>query len=317
MSATVAHALPEIKLLAPAELLHSTATEFGSSRYAERQRCGMAYELKYNRRILPVYRPSYFGVGSLVHAGLRQAEQGAALGLELDWREPIRVAREIEAARIGAMNALEEGELDRPDSGFGMQECDEAERLLGAYFTQHGEINAGWPMHLQVVALELQLSSTTLGEPLTGAIDTLLLNRDSGDLIIVDTKTSASRVPGSLADPEKRDRWKRGQAVRPQFLMQSWMLQEQLNLPEPASFIVNHISKAKLPICEKVPILITPEALANWELNQRLLNSLGPPPAIRNYSACAPSIGEQCAYFEYCHGSEQSRTNRFKREDQT
>src|SRR3954470_22732465 len=73
--------LPPISILPASALLQSTATEWGSSRYGELQRCGEAYHLRYHLKIHPSSRPSYFGVGSLVHAGIRAVEQQEALEL--------------------------------------------------------------------------------------------------------------------------------------------------------------------------------------------------------------------------------------------
>jgi hypothetical protein len=315
---TIAHVLPEIVQLAPEDLLHSTGTEYGSTRHATLQACTMRYDLRYRRKILPIYRPNYFGIGSLVHAGLRQAEQGAALGLELDWHAPIDLAYIRAQEREAKMNVLEEWEIELPDQDgiFDLKEVEEAERLLGAYFVTHGEQNAGWDARFQVVGLEVQLETTQFGidQPMTGAIDTLLYNHDSGRVVIVDTKTAASRVS---PDPDKRARARRKFALRPQFLAQCFMLQEKLGLDEPPDFIVNHLSKAKLPIAERLPLNITQEAIDQWAENQEKIASAmrrGEFSPLMNYSECAPSFGSDCAYLEYCHGTEISRSTRFKLE---
>ena len=100
--------------------------------------------------------------------------------------------------------------------------------------------------------------------------------------------------------------------------MQSFLLQEVLNLSEPPGFIVNHLSKAKIPVAERVPLRITQKAVDEWARNQAgIISDLKDPRAVRrNYSQCAPTIGPRCAYFDYCHAeNDEIRDQNFKKEE--
>lgn len=276
--------------LTAAECLRSTATPWGSSRWATHNRCGVEYDLRYNRRVyrLPVVKgitaaydkPTPFHVGSLVHAGLRLVESGTML------------PRDATAAVIDA--AAVEGER------FSRLDMAEAQRLLDAYWAHYGEENAGWPDGLTVIATELQLKATGLQH--TGAIDTLL--RDpSGGYYIVDTKTRAQR----FADDADRTF-----ATNPQFLSLSYMAQEHFDLLLPPPVIVNAIVKTKVPDFARPMVRFTQRHVDTWarnqadiEANRALLIADGAP--TRNYNACAPAIGSKCDYFYFCEGSDEEK----------
>lgn len=293
---------PATATVSASEALISTGTEWGSTRWATLSECGQKYDLRYRRLILPLARPSYFGIGSLVHAGITYCESAVAAGLEpRDWRDVMREA-EAQAREAEAQGVL---------APFEIEQIWEAERLLAAYDAQWGlsGADAGWPSSLRIAATELHLDSSFSGIPLTGRLDTLLITPE-GDYIIVDTKTAAARV--SL-EPEKRAQWARGQATRPQFLMLSYMLRALVGPGPEISFMVNRLSKARIPVAERIRIPITESAVAAWAENQLETAAefaRGAVP-IRNYSACAPAMGNQCEYFDYCHGSEESRERNF------
>lgn len=271
--------------LTAADCLLSTATEWGSSRWAVHNRCGRENELRYTRGIyrlplvnaVPSAKPTPFHVGSLVHAGLRLVEAG------------VMAPAEATAAVIDA--ALATGQR------FSQFDTYEAQRLLDAYWAHWGKENAGWPEGLLVVETERQLQATGLRH--TGAIDTLLQQESDGELVIVDTKTRAQKLPEDAASLF---------ATNPQFLSLSYMLQEELDLPAPPPIMVNAIMKTKVPAFDRVLVRLRQEQVDTWARNQAEIETRDEPPtSIMNYNACAPSFGFKCDYLGYCHGSEEER----------
>lgn len=277
-------------MLTAAACLESTATEWGSSRWATHNRCGQEYDLRYNRKIrrLPmtagVTDPSKanpLNVGTLVHGGIRLVETGS-----------MTAAAAIEA--LGDAAAL--------NPRFSRFDVAEAERLLTAYWAHWGEEYAGWREGVIVEATELQLKAAGLQH--TGAVDTLLRYPD-GSVAIVDTKTRAQKLP---------DDCERLFATNPQFLSLSYMLQELMDLDSPPPVIVNAIVKTKVPDFDRPVVRFTQTQVDRWAGNQRLIEEQnerhverGSKPSgdtrlyTMNYNACAPPFGYKCDYFDYCH----------------
>jgi hypothetical protein len=279
--------------LTAADCLASTVTEWGSSRWAAHNRCGAEYDLRYNKRIYrlpmardasPVVKPIPFHVGTIVHAGIRLVETGTMAP-----QEAIAAVADAAAAQ---------------GSRFTGYDVAEGQRLLEAYWAHWGEENAGWPEGITIVGTEIQLKAAGLRH--TGAIDTLI--DDGSQLIIVDTKTRASKLP---EDAE------RVFATNPQFLSLSYMLQESRDLENPPPVMVNAVVKTKVPDFHRVLVRFRQSQVDAWARNQQQIENNssalqesgnGGCEAVMNYSACAPAIGSKCDYFYYCHAeSEEER----------
>ena len=276
--------------------LADTVTEWGSSRYSEYRRCPKAHHLKFELGIENAPKdpeklesgegePVYFQVGRLCHAVLRYVQEGVMAGTPRLWTDVIEVAATL------------------PESD--LEQAHHAERLMGAYFLNHGEANAGWPEGTKILGTELLYESRVGSAPYTGRVDTLLQINDR--ILIVDTKTRAKAFPGD------RERYARGAATRPQFLGLAYLVKEKLQLEEPPSIWINAIIKTKVPKFDRLIVPISNEAIAQWaEEQSRFLPIAGDDRM--NYSACAPEgYGARCQFFNYCHLPQTRETQYRKR----
>lgn len=265
-----------------AAALAETATEWGSSRFAQHRRCQQAHDLRYRLKVMPQARALHFGVGTLVHAGLRYTSEGVIAGepQPRDWRLLIDAAsRRLE---------------------FTPEACDEASRLLHWYFDFWGQENAGWPEGVKIVACEREFSdSESFALPYTARADAIL--EYEGRIIVVDTKTRKSSLP------EDRAAYARKLATRPQFLGLSYLVMRELGLEAPPDVWVNALCKLKVPKFGRVLVPFAHSAIDLWCDTQKQLAEAGLHGTLRNYDACAPEIGSECEYFEWCHGSDEAR----------
>lgn len=271
--------------------LAETATEWGSSRFACYRSCQRRHELRYALRVMPQARALHFGVGTLVHAGLRYCSEGVIANepQPRDWMTLVNAAsRRLE---------------------FTPEACDEASRLLHWYFDFWGQENAGWPEGVRVLSCEREFrDSTSFALPYTARADAIL--EYEGRIIVVDTKTRKSSLP------EDRAAYARKLATRPQFLGLSYLVMRELQLPEPPDVWVNALCKLKVPKFGRVLVPFTHGAINRWCDTQKRLAEAGLHGTVMNYDACAPEIGSECEYFEWCHGSEESRALHYTRSEE-
>lgn len=304
--------------------LQPTGTEWGSSRWGELRRCARAHHLRYHLKVIPAPRPavdddewgtderSYFDVGGACHAVMAYVHEGTRLAIPfLPWTDVLEAAADAKAFDQGAIY--------------------EAERLMGAYWARYGLDNAGWDPSFTIEAVEEFHEIQVGGRPYTTRIDARLRHQDSGRVFIVDHKTRSQNPPGcspKAPDEFKRARYERGLKTRPQFCGSTVAAQRTLQLEEPPVFIVNTIVKTKLPAFHRFTFEIPTGILEFWEGAQRTTAQcyIGPDDdpefdAVSNWiapadmSQCAPEIGSRCTYFEYCHGTEESRARHFTTEE--
>lgn len=288
---------------AGAEALAPTQTEFGSSRVAELQRCGIAHDLRYGRGILPRRDAVYFDVGRYVHASLRYVNDGVIAGEARDWRKLIEEARRLREVEVAAGRAQAPA-WDETDP------LDEAERLVGAYYALHGSENGGWPAQVKLLHTEHLLSDPSIQA--TCRAD-LVVELD-GELIIPDTKTRSRKLP------EDREDAKRAFRTHEQFLRLSALAQKHFELAEPPPIWIDAIIKTKIPAVDRLLVRFTQSDIDAWRENQigllQVQHALRHLPVVRNYHECAPPIGEKCWAFKWCHGSDAERAKYFRvRED--
>lgn len=306
----------------PASVLRPTVTEWGASRYGEYRRCHKAHHLKFHLRVRPAPRKplenpleateadgklNYFDVGKLVAASHQWMREGVLAGESAprDWAAPL---------------------MHAPLHGYALPEIDEASRLLGAYFMHYGPENAGFPEGSRILAVEHEMRAPEGSRifPYTARADAIL-QLPSGEIVIVDDKTRAQ------AFPQNREWYAQGAATRPQFCGLSWLLRAEQpcracggiyehadccdgdlesGSPPPAVWI-NGIIKTKIPKFDRVLVTMTHAGLARWEEAQAADAAIGCTHANPNYNSCAPEIGSRCWAFEWCHGSESARRERF------
>jgi hypothetical protein len=289
------------------EVLADTQTDWGNSRWSLYAKCPMAHHLRHNVGVVSKWgQAAYFGVGQAVHAGLQYMQLGVMRREQRDWRAVLEYCASL------------------PDAKH--EELDEAYRLLEWYFNHWGTDNAGWHPQAEIIGVEglLEAAPDDPIFPYTARYDTLLMI--GGEHIAADTKTRAMIVPGykgnELVDEDKLAEWKRGQAINPQFLGQSYLLQKQLGLDTPPDVLVNCIMKTKVPSFVRVRLRITQTAVDRWAANQAnvahaaRLDDLRTHKAdgdsyraaeLMRYQSCVPYIGDKCTYFSWCHGAEESR----------
>jgi len=285
----------------PASMLGSTASPWGASRFSEAQRCEQAHDLAFVQRLRPKKyadpdfgesggEPSYFALGSLVHACRAWSQLGARDGWAADWREVIQAASEAGT-----------------DPGV-LWEC---ERLLTAYDAHHGTENAGWPEGVQILEVECLWEAQLGALPYTARADALVRLPD-GSLAIPDIKTRAKALPEDAAQ-----HW----GLRPQFLGLAWLAMRALKLEVPPPVWVDAIVKTKVPKFARVLVPLDAGAVLRWASNQeRVAGELARMQEARrlpimNYAACAPEIGSPCRWQAWCHGSDELRAQRFEREE--
>lgn len=292
----------------PASVLRPTVTEWGASRYGEYRRCHKAHHLRFHLRVRPAPRPpnpnpleaqegdgklNYFDVGKLVAAAHQWMREGVLAGeaKPRDWAAPL---------------------MHAPLHGYAPPEIDEASRLLGAYFMHYGADNAGFPEGSRILAVEHEMRAPEGSRiaPYTARADAIL-QLPSGEIVIVDDKTRAT------AFPRNREWYAQGAATRPQFCGLSWLLAHapgdidvKWTSDEPPMVWINAIIKTKLAKVDRLPVPMTHAGLQRWEEAQ-MHDSQGCIDAHPNYNSCAPEIGSRCWAFDWCHGSESAKRERF------
>lgn len=276
-----------------------TQTEWGSSRWATWRRCPRAHHLQYDIGLERLGSQAvHFGVGSLCHGILRYMQEGVILG---------------ESQPRNWLDVLEYAS-DKPDSI--PEVLDESARLMKWYFAHWGLENAGWPQEAKIIAVEqhLQTPEGFAALPHTGRVDTVL--EIAGTLVIVDTKTRGRSLP---KDEDLED-YKRSLATRAQFLSLAAMMQMRDDLDEPPAVMVNAICKLKNPTFGRVLVQLRQIDIDRWKDDHRnaafeLAGDLAMGTNatwLRNLDSCAPEVGWRCKYFDWCHGTDESRELNFK-----
>lgn len=300
-------------LEAARECLISTATPYGSSRWAEYRRCQRAHHLRYHLRVHPAAMTpelevdpegpdstDHFDVGIICHAILAYMQ----LGVMASEPSPRRWEDVLDAA---------------PES----LARDEATRLMTAYWAHYGTENAGWPEGVRIIAVEQFFESQFGPLPYTARADSIL-EFPSGEIVVVDHKTRAQ------AFGRDRDRFARGQATRGQFLGLSWLVRRALLDSKQAesdmcredkrytdasidtpSIWLNAIIKTKIVKFDRLMLPITRDAVDQWSTWQRLYSELGLDSSLPNPDACAPAMGQRCQYFTWCHGTDDERARHY------
>lgn len=275
------------------EALAPTLTLYGSSRFGEYRRCQRAHALKYRDGIVrlrlgPSDRLDYFMLGILVHAALAYFWEGLKLGIPRDWRDVLHAATQ------------------RPD-GLERDLYSEAERLLAAYFAHHQAdplFGSDWPEGVEIVDVEREIiDASSFALPYTARLD--LVVRIDGTLYVVDTKTRAAKLPDNRAVYARKLR------TRAQFLGQAHLAMLAYGLEAPPHVMVNAIVKTKIPQFGRVAVPITLADVQRWREQQSRDAAAGLQGDSMNYSSCAPEIGSECTYLDYCHGSEEVRAKHY------
>jgi hypothetical protein len=318
----------EIKV---ASALAPTYTSFGASRWESLIECPTHHDLRYNKRVLPIARASYFGVGELVHAGQAWHYRKylprwhELFDVSANWSEVIDLCE----AHL-AMGA------DSSGSPLDPVVIMQARELLQAYFTHWGD-DGGWGNY-QPIDIELlmgaNLSDDSVNTPclFTGRSDTVRQDHTTQRIILVDTKTRSAKPPSSIAidsgelavlhsAPMNRvvelDYWAEGLHVRPQFRGLSYLAtawyenQGQGIVGQPISIVTDVIIKTKQPRFGRVQLDFTYDHLNRWRdehIKMRELTRLRP---FMNFGACAPEIGSRCEYFEHCHHGDTENYRQF------
>lgn len=271
--------------------LASTATEWGTTRYADWQCCEQLYDLRHAKYIRPRDRADYFALGGLLHAALAYLGLGVLVGdATRGWRDVLDRFVELGGDPMLSL---------------------EASILLEPYFQWWGIANAGYG-ESRIVAVEVPVRAAIGPLPRTTQLDAVIVHE--GELVVVNHKSRSSTLPKDLED------FKRALRTDPQFLCESWLGMQALGLSEPAPLMINYLIKTKEPAFERVIVRPTRDDLDAWSQNalrvaadmQRAAD-LGRMPR-RNYSQCAPwGRSRRCEYFEWCHGTEQSRELHYER----
>lgn len=270
--------------------LGSTATQHGSSRWAEYEHCPRGYQLRYHLGIYPRQRITVFAVGSLVHAVLAYSARAVLRGVEVDWRNVLAFA-------------AASGDPQYLGDGFDEDPITEAHRLCWAYFDFWGTQNAGLPVEVEIVAVE-RLVEVVGAAPYSTRLDVMVRLPD-GRLAFIDHKTKAQSYSSD------RDLLVRKLATRPQFLGSSWAMRKALDLDYAPLCIVNGIIKTKVPKFDRIPVRFEVEQLDNWNANRERMATTGYVDTHCNYTQCAPDFGSPCWAFEYCHGDAASKAANF------
>src|SRR5688572_15621397 len=95
-------------------------------------------------------------------------------------------------------------------------------------------------------------------------------------------------------------------ATRPQFLGLSWLVGNAFGDGEPAHLIADVIVKTRIPAFARVEIEITGQMVSQWHTQHlRLIEQMSSDRMSLN--ACAPGYVRRCQYFDWCHGSDESK----------
>jgi hypothetical protein len=142
------------------------------------------------------------------------------------------------------------------------------------------------------------------GLPYTSRIDTLVRVRGSEEILIVDTKTRASKAPDNAG-------YRNGLRMRPQFLAFSAWAQREFGLESPPAVVRNDIVKTKTPTFQRIKIDIRQTDVDMWIRQQEKLATSYSHGLIdnqfANLDACSPDMGYRCEFFSYCHDGELGR----------
>lgn len=270
--------------------LTSTVTANGNSAMAEWLRCPFASALK-AQGVYAKASPDWSQIGVLVHAGLALEGFAELTGLDVQWQDLFN-ARGLLSGKYTLENIAE------------------ANRLLRAYEHEYDmEQCAGFGPGRKLLAVE-HFMSADLNGPYTARVDTLLANSgpaaELSQLTVVDTKTRASmyRIPDDELGAKLR--------TRPQFLGIAYLVQQAFGVIP--SIMVNFISKAAVPSFRRIEFLPSAAEIEAWAENHRALQAVRGTrslPVYKNYNECAPDIGTPCWAFDWCHGDEQAREEKF------
>lgn len=284
---------PEVRAACAAEL-SSTATAWGSSRWASWRRCAYSHYLRYQRGVRPTDTEDYFAVGIALHAVLAYS----ARDITHDWQDMQRWL-ELHSSLEPAVVA-------------------ECERLSAAYFMHYGDRLAGFEDARAILAVEAKLQ---VWRPFaySGRAD-LIVALPSGP-IVVDHKTRGRKVP------DDSEEYIRDLATRPQLMGLSWLARRQLKLGYYPPVCLNEIVKTRVPQFKRTTVPMQPERVDAWVANEKLARRrmrLDRPKhgrrgddslVLRNYDSCAPVIGSRCQYFDWCHGTKRQRHDNYVVED--
>lgn len=266
--------------------LDSTATPYGSSRWAAWRACGYKHHLRYRLGVRPTDTEDYFSVGIALHAVLAYS----ARGIDRSWRDMVRW-QELHSSLAPEVVA-------------------ECSRLVEAYFFRYGDGLAGFEDARAIRGVELKLQRW---RPFaySGRID-LLVTTASGPLV-VDHKTRGRKVP------DDTEEYQRDLSTRPQLLGLSWLARKCLKLPYYPPVCLNEIVKTRVPQFARTTVPMDPARVDAWVRNEKLARSRmrldrlthrsrrDDTSILRNYDSCAPVIGARCQYFDWCHGTERQR----------
>lgn len=283
--------------------LDSTATEWGTSRYAAWFECQRKYELRYVNHILPRGTADYFELGSLVHAVLAWLADGVLHGITgRGWREVLDAARTRDFDPFVIL---------------------EASGLLHAYFTKWGTDNAGYPESAKILAVELPVSDAATR--CTTQLDAVIELAD--ELVVVNHKTRGKALP----KPENRAAFRRKLAVNPQFIAESYLARLNFGLDYYPPIMPNYLVKTKIPGFARELVRIAPATVDMWrEAQGRALDeidatfgSVATWPItprrrlpIANLTSCVSLFDTPCVYFDWCHGSDEQRQLHYERREE-
>lgn len=303
-----------------------TMSPWGASRFGTFARCNREHALRYCDGVIPkdrlFDRLDYFELGTALHAILSYAWGGFQCGILRDWRD--------------ALAAL----TLRP-SGIDEDVYLEAERLATAYFAKWGQPD--WQGDTEIVAIEELIEDGrmcdacngdgrdaysavhglgandatacdkctgrgvldgTFALPFTARLDLVL--RIAGQIVLVDTKTRASKIP------EDRVSYARDLTTREQFLGQCHLAMQRWNLEEPPGLLVNAIVKTRIPSFDRLLVRPSLSDVERWRENHAKVAARGVAGDLMNYQSCAPPLGSRCGYLKWCHGSNEERTRHYE-----
>lgn len=284
--------------------LKSTGTPWGSTRWAEAQRCEVAHTIAYDpqraRRFgLPVIQASAGResswrsddgrrVGSLVHAVLAWAADHEQRGEGCDPWAPLNRATEL-------------------PNEWDPAHVSEARRLLSFYARTWGWTWAA--AGYDIVGVEVAFADEIGGLPDTGRADLILRDRSDGRLVVCDHK-SAGRTPSrrdSSEDPEAAIG--RLIAVRPQFVALSHHVRLHYELDYYPDVLGNFLIRTKAPAFYRVRKKMLARTIAAWHAARvRMAGEINAERApVANLHECVGPWGD-CWAYDLCHGTKEGES---------